>query len=159
MYHELQKQMRFKPFVLLQVSIAIMVTVNVRRNGWSWEGDVQSSTPPELRCDEDIWWHRPASNGSGTVPDVLYTCHRQNQVASSGFAKPFAWFSLRKLRLHMGGVFLSWPCSILPGQASDGGWVRTGNKQWAHREKRPSLLNICRFLLIKPVCSVCCTGR
>lgn len=37
MYRVLQKEMRFKPFILLQVRIVIMVTVNVRRNSRSCE--------------------------------------------------------------------------------------------------------------------------
>lgn len=41
MYHVLQKEMRFKPFILLQVRIVIMVTVNVRRNSRRCE-DLQS---------------------------------------------------------------------------------------------------------------------
>lgn len=99
MYHELQKEMRFKPFILLQVSIAIMVTVNVRRNNRSRRGDLQSSTPPDLHLDWDRWQHRHAANGSGAIPGWLHTCqHNHEDLLEPG--KASAWFDLCKLSIY-----------------------------------------------------------
>lgn len=100
MYHELQKEMRFKPFILLQVSVAIMVTVNVRRNNRSWGGDLQSSTPSELHLDWDRWLHRHAANGIGAIPGLLHTCHQHNHEHLLKLGEPSAWFDLCKLSLY-----------------------------------------------------------
>lgn len=100
MYHELQKEMRFKPFILLQVSVAIMVTVNVRRNNRSWGGDLQSSTPSELHLDWDRWLRRHAANGIGAIPGLLHTCHQHNHEHLLKLGEPSAWFDLCKLSLY-----------------------------------------------------------
>lgn len=135
MYYELQKETRFKPFTLLQVSNAIMLTVNVRRSGWIWGETLQSQTPSELHLGNDIWWHRHNTNGSGTIPDALLNCHWDNQVAFLDFVKSFPLFSPCKLRLYTGfhpaicwiTCFCRWvfpeltPCSVLLVWASDQG--------------------------------------